>query len=238
MRRLLKYEWLKLRYSYSMIYACLICILSACITNFVIAGVPQSPFIYSVAFEFYIPQMLVFIIPSLFIAGGLRNGKVKTELLSGEKRYKIFIAKTIIYYFALFIIVNVYLLLLTFMNIKGIGIQVINGENSFVYFLRCASVGFVYCFMLSSILLFVSVLFKNPILTAIGSLVLFLIELLLKNVIDLHIADKIIPSLIVEQIIFKNSDATVIAIFVSMIVFVSSVSNVLSLMVYCHRNYK
>ena len=238
MKNLLKYEFYKLKYSYSLIYASLICILLSCVTNFVIAGAPQSPIVYSMAFEFFIPQLLVFSIPSLFIANGIRNGKIKTELLCGAKRPLIFFAKTIVYYFALFVIFNFYILLLTFMNIKDIGVQLINGENSFLFFLRSASIGFAYCFMLSTILLFISVLFTSPTLTSIGSFILFLIEFLAKSTIDWRIADRIVPSLMIEQLILKNADINTIIGFSLMIFLVTVIFYILSIIIYCKKSYK
>ena len=238
MKNLLKYEWYRLLYSYTLIYACLICFPLACITTFVIAGAPQSPAIYGLAFEFFIPQFLVLVIPIVFIADEQHRGSIKTQLLSGEKRYKIFFAKTLVYYFALFIVFIVYLLIISLMNAKGLGVKIFHNENTFVYFLRCASVGFAYCFMLSTILLFISVFLKKPILTAISDIILFLMEFLLKGVIDWRIADKIVPSLMIEQLIAQTSEVSIIAVFTSLIIFVSFICYILSLIIFCKQTYK
>jgi|GEM_PF-2814404 membrane protein len=237
MKRIFKYEYYKLFHSYSWVYAILICIVAACITNYVIAGAPQSSYVYGVAFEYFIPQLILAAIP-IFIASGLRGGKIKIELLSGEKRYKLFIAKTLVYYFTQFIVVNIYLLVLTFLNIKGVGQATINGENSFVYFLRSASIGMTYCFMLSTVLLFVSVLFRNPIVTIIADIILIVIEFVLKSTVDWRVADKVVPSLIIEQMIKKTNDKLVILSFTLMIVVISVSFYISSLLAYCKRDYK
>ena len=236
MKRIFKYEYYKLFHSYSWVYAILICIVAACITNYVIAGAPQSSYVYGVAFEYFIPQLILAAIP-IFIASGLRGGKIKIEFLSGEKRYKLFIAKTLVYYFTQFIVVNIYLLVLTFLNIKGVGQATINGENSFVYFLRSASIGMTYCFMLSTVLLFVSVLFRNPIVTIIADIILIVIEFVLKSTVDWRV-DKVVPSLIIEQMIKKTNDKLVILSFTLMIVVISVSFYISSLLAYCKRNYK
>lgn len=238
MKKLLKYEWYRLIYSYALIYACLICIPLACITNFLIAGAPESPHVYGLAFEFYIPQMLAITVPAVFIANGLKKGKIKTELLSGEKRYKIFISKSILFYLAAFIVFNVYIILLTLFNVKGIGIQTIYGENSFVYFLRCASVGFAYYFMISTVLMLVAVLFKSSTLTVIGGISMFLFEFLLRGTVDSDISDKVVPSLIIEQLVAKSADTAVVVGFSLMVVIISVLSYVSAMSVYCKRDYK
>lgn len=237
MKRIFKYEYYKLFHSYSWVFAILVCIFAACITNFVIAGEPRSPYVYGVAFDYFIPQLILAAIP-IYIASGLRSGKIKIELLSGEKRYKLFIAKTIVYYFTQFIVVNIYLLVLTFLNIKGVGQATINGENSFVFFLRSASIGMTYCFMLSTVLLFVSVLFRNPIVTIIADIVLIVIEFVLKSTVDWRVADKVVPSLIIEQMIQKTNDKLVILSFTLMIVVISVSFYISSLLAYCKRDYK
>lgn len=237
MKRIFKYEYYKLFHSYSWAFAILVCIFAACITNYVIAGEPRSPYVYGVAFDYFIPQLILAAIP-IYIASGLRGGKIKIELLSGEKRYKLFIAKTIVYYFTQFIVVNIYLLVLTFLNIKGVGQATINGENSFIYFLRSASIGMTYCFMLSTVLLFVSVLFRNPIVTIIADIVLIVIEFVLKSTVDWRVADKVVPSLIIEQMIQKTNDKLVILSFTLMIVVISVSFYISSLLAYCKRDYK
>lgn len=238
MKKLLRYEYHKLLYSYSLVYAAIVCIIAACITNFLIAGAPQSPYVYGVAYEFYVPQIISAAVPTVFIADGIRGGKIKTELLSGEKRYKIFIAKSLICFLAQFIVVAFYLLVLTLLNVKGIGEELMTGENSFVYFLRCASIGTTYCFMLSTVLIFASVLFRNPLITITADIILIIIEFMLKSTIDWRIADRIVPSLMIEQLIQKTCDKFVALNFSLMIVVTTILFYILSLIIYCRKNYK
>lgn len=72
--------------------------------------------------------------------------------------------------------------------------------------------------MLSTVLLFVSVLFRNQIVTIIADIALIVIEFVLKSTVDWRVADKVVPSLIIGQMIHKTNDKLVILSFTLMIV--------------------
>ena len=238
MKNLLKYELYRLWYSHTLLYAMLICIPLAIISQLVIAGNPQSPAIYGMAFEFFVPQMLVIVVPTLFIAREQKKGIIKTSLLCGQNRIKVFFAKTLIYYFAIFIVFLFYILLLTFINAKGLHIQVIDNENSIIYFLRCTSIGLSYCIMLSTILLTVSIIFKNSTITVVSGIILFCINFFMQATVDWRIADKIVPSAMIEKLMMKTNDMAIMINFILMIILTTTITYIVSFIVFFKRNYK
>lgn len=238
MRKLLKFEIYRLWYSYALLYSMLFCIPLAVVSQLVVAANPQSPVIYGYAFEFFVPQMLVIVVPALFIAREQQKGRIKTSLLCGQSRIKIFISKTLIYYLAVIFVVLFYVLLLTLINAKGLSIKDIGEESSFEYFLRCVSIGLSYCIMLATILLLTSITFKNPIITIISGIFLFLIDFFMQSTVDWRVADKIVPSAMVSELMTKTDDATVIASYVMTVVITTLITYVISMIVFLKRNYK
>lgn len=238
MKNLLKYETYRLWYSYTLLYAILFCFPLAIISQLVIAGNPQSPAIYGMAFEFFVPQMLVIVVPALFIAREQKKGLIKTSLLCGQNRIKVFFSKTIIYYFTVIFVCLFYVLLLTLFNAKGLHIQIIDNENSVVYCFRCISIGLSYCVMLSTLLLLISIVFKNPIITIISGMVLFFINFFMQATIDWRIADKIVASTMIESLMMKTMDIAVITNYILLITLTTIIAYIASLIVFFKRNYK
>lgn len=218
-----------------MVFSIPACIVAACITNFVIAGAPQSACVYGVAFEHYIPQMVLIAVPTTYIAAELHKEQTNAILPYCEKRYAIFIVKSVIYYVAQFIVVNIYLLVLTLFNINGIT-QQINGEIAIVYFLRSTSIGMAYCFMLSTILLLVSVLSRDTIATIIGDIVLTVVGMVLKSTVNWRISNKCIPCLMMEQLIDKTNNSQIIIRFSLSVIIISIISYISALLIYCNRD--
>ena len=155
-----------------------------------------------------------------------------------NNRIKIFISKTLIYYLAVIFVVLFYVLLLTLINAKGLSIKDIGEESSFEYFLRCVSIGLSYCIMLATILLLTSITFKNPIITIISGIFLFLIDFFMQSTVDWRVADKIVPSAMVNELMTKTDDATVIASYVMTVVITTLITYVISMIVFLKRNYK
>lgn len=63
-------------------------------------------------------------------------------------------------------------------------------------------------------------------------------EFVLKSTVDWRVADKVVPSLIIEQMIQKTNDKLVILSFTLMIVVISVSFYISSLLAYCKRDYK
>lgn len=237
MKKIIKHEHLQFIYSYSLAFSIPICIIAACITNFVIAGAPQSAYVYGVAFEHYIPQMILVTVPTTYIAAGLHKEQTNAELPYSEKRYAVFIAKSVIYYVAQFIVINIYLLVLTLFNINGIT-QQINGEMAILYFLRSTSIGIAYCFMLSTILFLVSISFRNTVTTIIADIALTIVGMILKSTVNWRVANKVIPCLMMEQLIDKTNNNQIIIRFSLSVIIISIMLYISALLIYCNRDNK
>lgn len=238
MTNLLKFELNRLWYSYALFYAIPLCIFAACITQFVVAGNPQSPAVFGMSFEFFIPHLLIVTVPTVYVAKGQQKGIVRTSLLSGQNRYKIFVSKALVYFSAIFIVLIFYIILVSLMNAKGMQLQKIADENSFVYFLKCASIGFSYCFMLSSLLFLIAIAFGNAIICLLADLVLFLIDFIMKSTLDWRVSDKIVPSAIMEAIMNDSTDKTIIIHFTLMVIITFFIALFISMVVFRYRNYK
>lgn len=149
-------------------------------------------------------------VPTLFIAREQKKGIIKTSLLCGHSRVKVFLAKTTIYYFAVILVCLFYIFLLKLINVKGLSLQVIDNEHSAIYFLRCSSIGFSYCIMLSTLLLSVSIIFKNPSVTVVSGIILFCIDFFMQATDD---------AAVMTSFILTVTLTTIIAYAVSLIVF-------------------
>lgn len=238
MKKLLKFEIYRLWCSYALVYSILFCIPLAIISQLVVAANPQSPVIYGYAFEFFVPQMLVLTVPVLSIAREQQKGLIKTALLCGQSRIKVFLAKTIVYYLAIIFVVLFYILLLTFFNAKGLSVHSVGAESSFEYFLRCVSIGLSYCIALASLLLFIGIAFKSPLITMASGLIFYFIDFLMQSTVDWRVADKVVLSAMVNELMTKTTDMAVIASYVMTVVLTTLIAYVISMIVFLKKNYK
>lgn len=177
-------------------------------------------------------------VPTLFIAREQKKGIIKTSLLCGHSRVKVFLAKTTIYYFAVILVFLFYIFLLKLINVKGLSLQVIDNEHSAIYFLRCSSIGFSYCIMLSTLLLSVSIIFKNPSVTVVSGIILFCIDFFMQAMVDWRVADRIVPSAMLEAVMTKTDDAAVMTSFILTVTLTTIIAYAVSLIVFYKRDYK
>lgn len=196
---------------------------------------PQA---YNTAFEFFIPQLLVFLVPALFIAREQRGGIAKTSLLSGKNRIRIFSAKAVVYYFAITLTFCFYLALVALMN-AGVTSRFKPEPNGFVYFLRYVSVGYAYCLALASILLAVAVVFRNALVSAIAGLALFIIDfVLMSSDIPGRITQYIVPSLLIQNLMTSHPSDKVVLSFTLITVLLTLLGNAVAFAVFVKKDFK
>ena len=121
---------------------------------------------------------------------------------------------------------------------KGLSLQVIDNEHSAIYFLRCSSIGFSYCIMLSTLLLSVSIIFKNPSVTVVSGIILFCIDFFMQAMVDWRVADRIVPSAMLEAVMTKTDDAAVMTSFILTVTLTTIIAYAVSLIVFYKRDYK
>ena len=238
MKDLLRYEISRLWYSKTLLYSFLVCIPATLIGWALIGGRPGVPQAYNTAFEFFIPQLLVFLVPALFIAREQRGGMAKISLLSGKSRIQVFTAKALVYYLAITLTFCFYLALIALMN-AGVVSRFKPEPNGFVYFLRYVSVGYAYCIAISSVLLAVAFLFRNPLVSVVSGFGLFVIDfILMSSGMPGRIADIIVPSLLVQQLMTSHPSADAVLSFTLMTVLLTLLGNAAALLVILKKNYK
>lgn len=238
MRKTLRYELYRLHLSNALYYSLFACILVSFITHYVIAGKMESPMVYGVCFEFITPYMLVMLLPGLFIGSELRGGRIKNILLSANSRNAIYFSKMIIYNIAICIIILFYLLIMTFWNIKGLGLQEVDGMNSFVYFLRCFGIGSLFCITVAAVLFLFATIAKNAIIPIVSALGMFFLDMILSANLKWAVAEKIVPSIILQNMMdIDPPKSTVITFFVATVL-ITVISYGLSLLIFKRRTYK
>lgn len=238
MKALLRYEISRLWYSRTLIYAFLVCIPTTLIGWAISGGRPGVPQAYNTAFEFFIPQLLVFLVPALFIAREQRGGIAKTSLLSGKNRIRIFSAKAVVYYFAITLTFCFYLALVALMN-AGVTSRFKPEPNGFVYFLRYVSVGYAYCLALASILLAVAVVFRNALVSAIAGLALFIIDfVLMSSDIPGRITQYIVPSLLIQNLMTSHPSDKVVLSFTLITALLTLLGNAVAFAVFVKKDFK
>ncbi len=174
----------------------------------------------------------------IFIGCEFRGGRIKNTLLSANSRESIYFSKVIVYNIVICIIILFYLLIMTLWNIKGLGLQEIEGMSSFLYFLRCFGIGLLFCITISAVLFLFATIAKNAVIPIVGALGMFFLDLILYANLEWAVAVKIVPSIIIQNMMDINPPkSTVITFFVSTTLIIV-ISYALSLLIFKRRAYK
>ena len=92
--------------------------------------------------------------------------------------------------------------------------------------------------MLSTLLLSVSIIFKNPSVTVASGIILFCIDFFMQAMVDWRVADRIVPSAMLEAVMTKTDDAAVMTSFILTVTLTTIIAYAVSLIVFYKRDYK